>query len=78
LGGDGGGKHTIIADGGKTRTVFVGPGEWDGFVFVDLCEKRECGELNEKEANEIAILIRAELILLLRNELEQCMGQQPL
>lgn len=71
-----GAEHDIIADGGKTRTVFVLSREWDGFVFVDLCEKRECGELSEEEANEITILQRAELVLLLRHELEQCMERQ--
>lgn len=59
----------------KTRTICVPPGEWDGFAFVDLCEKRECGEVAQDESNEIALLQRAELVLLLRNELEECIRE---
>jgi hypothetical protein len=68
--------HTIIADGSKTRTVCVPPGEWDGFIFVDLCEKREYGELTQEEGDEIELLQRAELVLLLRNELIECMREK--
>lgn len=74
--GKDGTKHTIIADGGKTRTICVLPGEWDGCVFIDLCEERERGKLTEEESKEITILQRAELILLLRHELEDCLRQQ--
>lgn len=66
--------HVIIADGGKTRNVCVPEGEWDGFVFVDICERWESGELSERVANEVSILQRAELVLLLRTELEDCLG----
>jgi hypothetical protein len=51
-----GAKHVIIAGGGKTRNVCVPEGEWDGFVFVDICERRASGELSEREADEVSIL----------------------
>jgi hypothetical protein len=69
-----GATHVIIADGGKTRNVFVPSGEWDGFCFCDICERRERGELSQQEANEVSILQRAELALLLRTELEDCLA----
>jgi len=75
IAGENGAEHIIIADGSKTRKVCVPAGEWDGFVFVDLCKKREYGELSKEEANEVAILQRAELILLLRTELKECLGK---
>lgn len=73
---DDGAMHTIIGDGSKTRTICVPPGEWDGFIFVDLCEKREYGELTQEEGDEIELLQRAELVLLLRNELIECMREK--
>jgi hypothetical protein len=69
-----GATHVIIADGGKTRNVFVPRGEWDGLCFCDICERRERGELSEQEAKQVSILQRADLVLLLRTELEVCLA----
>jgi hypothetical protein len=73
IAGKNGAKHSIIAGGGKTRSICVPTGEWDGFVFVDLCERRECGELSQKLVDEVTMLQRAELVLLLRSQLEKCL-----
>lgn len=67
-----GAKHSIIADGGNTRTVCVAAGEWDGFIFADLCERREYGELSKEQADEVTMLQREELMLSLRSELDEC------
>ena len=69
----GGADHIIIADGGKMRRVCVPEGEWDGFVFVDFCQQRECGKLTKEQTDEVSMLTRAELVLLLRSELEECL-----
>ena len=76
IAGENGATHTIIADGGKTRTVCVPAGEWDGFVFVNLCEQREHGKLSDEQAKEVALLHRAQLMLLLRMELEECLRRE--
>jgi hypothetical protein len=74
IAGENGAKHSIIADGGKTRNVCVPAGQWDGFAFVDLCERRECGhELSQELVDEVTMLERAELVLLLRSQLEECL-----
>lgn len=65
-----GAEHTIIAGDGATRQVLVPHGEWDGFAFVGVCERRACGELSPKEDGEVANLQHAELALLLKTELE--------
>lgn len=73
IAGENGAKHSIIAGGGKMRTVHVPAGQWDGFVFVDLCERRECGVLSQELIDEVTMLQRAELVLLLRSQLEKCL-----
>lgn len=62
-------QHRIIAGGGQRREVAVPVGEWDGFAFVDVCEKWQAGALSPEEAVEVAAIQRAELELLLNEGL---------
>ena len=68
-------EHSVLSGGGKTRTVCVPPGQWDDFVFLELCRCWKEGLLIKDLEDEVATLQRAEIILLLRNELKSCLGQ---
>lgn len=63
--------HCIIAGGEQTRNVQISPGEWNSIAFIDICKLRSEGRLTEEECAEVADLQRAEMLYLLRDELEQ-------
>ena len=63
--------HCIIAGGEQTRNVQISPGEWNSIAFIDICKLRFEGRLTEEECAEVADLQRAEMLYLLRDELEQ-------
>ena len=65
--------HTVLSGGGQTRTVGVPSGHWDDFEFVELCRAWADGSLDDDLEDEVATLQRAEIILLLRYELMECL-----
>lgn len=68
-------KHDVPSGGGATRTVCVPCGQWDDYAFLDLCRKWANGALDKDLEDEVATLQRAEIILLLRYELMDCLGR---
>ena len=63
-------QHSILAGGGKRRTVTVPVNSWDGFAFIDLCKECREGSLSHETLNEIRELECFELMELLRMELD--------
>ena len=66
-------EHTVLSGGGKSRVVCVPCGQWDDFAFLELCQRWADGSLEKDIEDEVATLQRAEIILLLRHELMECL-----
>ena len=66
-------EHRVLSGGGKTRMVRVPCGQWDDFKFLELCQKWADGTLEKDLEDEVATLQRAEVILILRHELMECL-----
>lgn len=73
-----GAEHKVLSGGGKHRVVCVPCGQWDDFAFLQLCQRWAEGSLDHDKdfEDEVATLQRAEIILLLRHELVECLRQR--
>ena len=66
-------EHRVLSGGGMTRMVRVPCGQWDDFKFLELCQEWADGTLEKDLEDEVATLQRAEIILILRHELMECL-----